>query len=119
MGESGEANNKEDLARQLRELLGLDDIKFEKLSKEELTALIKRLSNMAQLVQIGVQGLRGKVQEKVMNRPLKQVLSDESLFGKNGIFGLGILGEKGFGLGIIPAIRNLGGGGEKAGETTE
>ena len=110
MGDGDEAS-KEDIAKQLRELLGLEDVKFEKLSKQELVVLQKRLGNMVQLIQVAFKGKVQELQGKVLNRPLKQVLGDETLFGKDGLFGLGILGgERGLGLGILPALRaNLGG----------
>ena len=100
---AAESKSKEALADSLRELLGLKDVRFEKLSKTELQQLYTALSRLGSLAQIGVRGLRSRVQTQLLNKRLGEIINDKTLFGEKGL-----LPEEGLlGLGIIPSLRRI------------
>jgi hypothetical protein len=103
-----EEKSKTALANSIRNILQTD-IKFEKLSKEELQKLYSLLTNMQSLAIIGVnnirQRLQNRIQTQILDRKVGEIIQDERLFGGNGLLGLGILGEKGIlGFGIVRSL---------------
>ncbi|MGH9919411.1 MAG: hypothetical protein ACRD6W_11175 [Nitrososphaerales archaeon] len=107
MSAEGEGPTKDKLADELRELLGTPNIKFEKLSRPELAELHQIMTNVAKLAKVSVAAAKGRVQNQLLNRPLKELLRDSSLLGGEGLFGLGILGNEGglLGLGLRDRIK--------------
>jgi len=101
--------SKEEISRKLNEVLEIKpEVDFTKLTKEELDALVKALSDNRKLVRLGVTGLRKDTRDRVLGAV------DEALGEREGgIFGLGLLPEgkpgeedKGpLGLGILPRVK--------------
>lgn len=86
---------KEEISDRLNELLKIE-IDFSKMTKEDLEALLKVVSEPATLIQLGLRGLRNKATKELLNRPLKEFLDSGFLEeltakGRGGPLGFGIL----------------------------
>lgn len=97
-GEKEKELGKEDLASKLRDLLGVD-VKFEKLSKEDLVKLFEVVSNAWRLAEVGMRSIRDRVsgvaEREALNKPLREVLGRPSILRdlfqrKGGLLGFGI-----------------------------
>jgi hypothetical protein len=89
--------DKGSVAEQLRTLLGVD-IKFEKLSKDELVKLWQVLTNLGELAAVGGRTLRRTVNDKIFQKPLAEIIGQPNfseLMNKAGSEG----GFLGFGIG--------------------
>jgi hypothetical protein len=89
---------KEDLAEELRNILGVD-VKFEKLSSSDIQKLYDVLTKVFSLAEIGVRMManrvRGITERELFNKPLREILKEGSILGilrrEGGLFGLNIL----------------------------
>jgi hypothetical protein len=89
---------KEDLAEELRNILGVD-VKFEKLSMGEIQKLYDVLTKVFSLAEIGVRMMASRVrnitEREIFNKPLREVLKEGSILGmlrqEGGLFGFNIL----------------------------
>ena len=93
--------NKEELSEELNDLLGLVDLDFSKMTKEDLEALLRFFGDPYNLIKIGVKNLRGKVKreilEEVLGRPLIEEVLGRSLEEKEEDRGP-------LGFGVIPSV---------------
>lgn len=65
--------SKKALSEKINEILGTK-IDFTKLSQKDLETLVKLLSNLAQVAQIGVKSARDKLKGSLLQRPTGEVL---------------------------------------------
>jgi len=97
-------STKADLADRINELLGLDLGSLEKMTKEDLEALLNLVGNPSQLIKIGWKNLRDKTKKEILEELMERPFLDDILKGvptkeKE-------QGDKGpLGLGIVPHIR--------------
>lgn len=89
--------DKSGMAEQLRQLLGID-VKFERLSKDDLLKLWQAITNLSQLAAVGGRTIRKTVQDKLWNRPLSELINRPNLSElmkeagtQSGPLGLGVL----------------------------
>jgi hypothetical protein len=94
-------STKADLADKINELLGLNLESLEKMTKEDLEALLKVIGEPSQLIKIGWKNLRDKAKREILEELMGRPLLDEILKGaaKEGE-------DRGpLGFGVIPKAR--------------
>jgi len=88
-------STKDSISDQLNEIMGLT-VDWTKMGKEDLEEISKFFDEPYRLIKLGVNKLKTKAKEDLLNRPLGEILQSSDLLGsvtrgRGGPLGLGIL----------------------------
>ena len=92
-------STKDSISDQLNEIMGLT-VDWTKMGKEDLEKISKFFDEPYRLIQLGVNKLKTKAKEDILNRPLGELLQSSDLLGS--VTGRGRGGP--LGLGILPGL---------------
>lgn len=92
-------STKDSISDQLNEIMELN-VDWTKMGKEDLEKISRFFNEPYRLIQLGVNKLKTKAKEDLLNRPLGEILQSSDLLGS--VAGRGRGGP--LGLGILPSI---------------